>query len=181
MVCMRSARMSTGGKVLHHQLAPQGAHSSTPPFTLTLRVPCTFAAPDGDPSSASDGDSNNSGHGSNRDNGGSGRPTPQPGPGIEQMTVAATEAFVLSLAMNRTKDALLDLSLNHDRLLEENQSVRNLLSKSECLIRAYQRRDAAGTSKLSTSSAHTWSTTSSHRQGSVNQQLNGGDDADSWA
>jgi hypothetical protein len=33
------------------------------------------------------------------------------------MTVAAIEAFVLPLAMNRTKDALLDLSLNHERLL----------------------------------------------------------------
>jgi hypothetical protein len=58
------------------------------------------------------------------------------------MTVAATEAFVSPLAMNWTKDALLDLSLNHKRLLEENQRVHNLLSKSEALIRAYQRGDA---------------------------------------
>jgi hypothetical protein len=49
-----------GGKVPHHQLAPRGARSSTSPFTITLRVPCTFAAPEGDPSSGSDGDSNNS-------------------------------------------------------------------------------------------------------------------------
>jgi hypothetical protein len=41
---------------------------------------------------------------------------------------------VSPLAMNRTKDALLDLSLNHERLLEENQRVLNLLSKSDALI-----------------------------------------------
>jgi hypothetical protein len=60
------------------------------------------------------------------------------------MIVAATEAFVSPLAMNQTKDAMLDLSLNHERLLEENHRVRNLLSKSEALVQAYQRRDAAG-------------------------------------
>jgi hypothetical protein len=37
--------------------------------------------------------------------------------GTEQMTVDAMEVFVSPLAMNLTKDALLDLSLNHDRLL----------------------------------------------------------------
>jgi hypothetical protein len=55
-------------------------------------------------------------------------------PGIEQMTVVMMEAFVSPIAMNRTKDALLDHSLNHERLLEENQRVCNLLSKSECDI-----------------------------------------------
>jgi hypothetical protein len=91
-----------------------------------------------------------------------------PSPGTEQMTIAATENFVSPLAMNQTKDALLDLSFNHKRLLEGNQSVRNLLSKSEALVQAYQRRDAAGTSEPYTSSAQIWSATSSHRQGSVN-------------
>jgi hypothetical protein len=175
MVCKCSARMSTGGKVSRHQLAPRGARSSTPLFTITLRVPCTFAAIERDPSSGSDVDSNNSGHGSNRDNGG---PTQQPYPGTEQMTVAATKNFVSPLAMNRTKDVLLDLSFNHERLLEGNQSVHNLLSKSEAIVRAYQRRDVVGTSELYTSGAHTRSATSSRRQGLVNQQLNGGDDAD---
>jgi hypothetical protein len=179
MVCMRSARMRTGGKVPRHQLAPRGARCSTPPLTITLRVPCTFAALGGDPSSGSDVDSNNSGYGSNGDNGGSGGPAPQPGPGTEQMTVTAIENFVLPLVMNWIKDALLDLSFNHERLPEGNQSVRNLLSKSEALIQAYQRRDAKGTSELYTFGAHTWSATSSRHQGSVNQQLNGGDDADS--
>jgi hypothetical protein len=131
-------------------------------------VPCTFAAPGVDPSSGSDVESNNSGHGSNGHNGGSEGPAPQPGPGTEQMTVAATENFVSPLAMNRTKDALLDLSFNHERLLEGNQSVRNLLSKSEALAWAYQRRDTAGTSELYTSGAHTWSATSSQRQVLVN-------------
>jgi hypothetical protein len=98
-----------------------------------------------------------------------------------QMTVAAMEAFVSPIALNWTKDAMLDLSLNHERLFEENQRVRNLLSKSEALIRVYQRRDAVGTSDLCTSGARTWSATSSSRRGSVNQNLNGGDDADSQA
>jgi hypothetical protein len=97
------------------------------------------------------------------------------------MIVAATEAFVSPLAMNQIKDAMLDLSLNHERLLEENHRVHNLLSKSEALVQAYQRRDAAGTSELYTSSTRTWSATSSRRRGLVNQQLNGGDDADSRA
>jgi hypothetical protein len=66
------------------------------------------------------------------------------------MTVAATAVVVSPIAMNRTKDALLDLSLNHERLLNENQRVRILLSKSEALIWAYQQRDAAGTSELYT-------------------------------
>jgi hypothetical protein len=43
------------------------------------------------------------------------------------------------------------LCWNHERLLEESQRVHNLLSKSEALIQEYQRRDAAGTSKLYTS------------------------------
>jgi hypothetical protein len=106
--------MNTRGKVPRHQLAPQGACCSTPPLTITMRVPCTFAAPGGDPSNSSDVDSNNSGHGSNRDNGGSGGPAPQLGQGTEQMTVAATENFVSPLAMNQTKDALQDLSCNHE-------------------------------------------------------------------
>jgi hypothetical protein len=160
--------MSMGGKVPCHELAPRGAHSSTLPLTITLRVPCTFAAQGGDPSSSTDVDSNNSGHGSNGDNGGSEGPAPQPGPGTEQMIVAATENFMSPLAMNRTKDALLDLSINHEWLLELNQSVCNLLSKSEALVRAYQRRDAAGTSELYTSGDRTWRATLSHRQGSVN-------------
>jgi hypothetical protein len=101
--------------------------------------------------------------------------------GTEKMTVAAIEVFMSPIARNRTKDALLDLSLNHERLLEENQRVCILLSKSEALIRAYQWRDAAGTSELYTSGARTWSATSSHRRGSVNQQLIEGDDADSQA
>jgi hypothetical protein len=71
------------------------------------------------------------------------------------MIVAATEAFVSPLAMNQIKDAMLDLSLNHERLLEENHRVRNLLSKSEALVQAYQWRDAAGTSELYTSSTCT--------------------------
>jgi hypothetical protein len=83
-----------GGKVPRHQLAPRGAHYSTPPLTITLRVPCSFAVPVGDPSSSSGDDSNNSGHGSNGDNEGSGGLAPQHGMGTEQMTVAATEAFV---------------------------------------------------------------------------------------
>jgi hypothetical protein len=66
------------------------------------------------------------------------------------MTVAATVVVVSPIAMNRTKDALLDLSLNHERLLNENQRVRILLSKSEALIWAYQQRDVAGTSELYT-------------------------------
>jgi hypothetical protein len=76
------------------------------------------------------------------------------------MTIAAIEAFVSSLAMNRTKFALLDLSLNHERLLVESQRVQNLLSKSEAFVQACQRRDA-GTSKLYTSGDRTWSATSS--------------------
>jgi hypothetical protein len=147
--------MSTGGKVPCHQLAPRGARCSNPPLTITLRVTCTFAAPGGDPSSGSNNDSNNSGHESNKDNGGFGGPAPQPGPGTEQMSVAATDAFVSPLAMNQTKDALLDLSFNHERLLEENRRVHNLLSKSEALVRAYQRMDATGTSKPFTSAALT--------------------------
>jgi hypothetical protein len=143
--------MGMGGKIPCHQLAPQGACCSTPRLTITLRVPCTSAAPGGDPNSSSDGDSNNSGHKSNGDNGGSGGPAPQPGPATKQMTAAATEAFVSPLETNLTKDALLDLSLNHERLLEENQRVCNLLSKSEALVWAYQRRDAVGTRELYTS------------------------------
>jgi hypothetical protein len=54
------------------------------------------------------------------------------------MTVVVTEAFVLPLVMNQTKDAPLDHSLNHERLLEENQRVCIPLSKSEALIWAYQ-------------------------------------------
>jgi hypothetical protein len=77
------------------------------------------------------------------------------------MTIAAIEAFVSPLAMNWNKDVLLDLSLNHERLLEENQRVRNLLSEGEALVRAYQRKDVVGTNELYTSSAGTWSATSS--------------------
>jgi hypothetical protein len=84
------------------------------------------------------------------------------------MTVAAIEAFISLLAMNRTKDALLDLSLNHERLLEENQRVCKLLSKSEALVRVYQQGDAAETIKLYTSGDRTWSATSSRHRGSVN-------------
>jgi hypothetical protein len=97
MVCKRTTRMSTGGKALHHPLALRGAHCSTPPLTITLRVPCTSAAPGGDPNNSSDGNSN-SGHGSDRDNNSNGNsnnsgnnsnggperprgPAPQPGPG----------------------------------------------------------------------------------------------------
>jgi hypothetical protein len=137
-------------------------------FCCPRRVPCTFAALGGDPSHGSDDGSNNLGHGSNGDDGGSRGPTPQPGLGIEQMTVAAIEAFISLLAMNRTKDALLDLSLNHERLLEENQRVCKLLSKSEALVRVYQQGDAAETIKLYTSGDRTWSATSSHHRGSVN-------------
>jgi hypothetical protein len=47
--------------------------------------------------------------------------------GTKQMTIAAIEVFMSPLPMNQTKDALLDLSMNHERLLEENQRVHNLL------------------------------------------------------
>jgi hypothetical protein len=46
-----------GAKVPRHQLAPRGACCRTPPLTITLRIPCTFAALGGDPSSGSDGKS----------------------------------------------------------------------------------------------------------------------------
>jgi hypothetical protein len=64
------------------------------------------------------------------------------------MTAAATQVVVSPIEMNQTKGALLDLSLNHERLLDENHRVHNLLSESEALIWAYQRRDVAGTSEL---------------------------------
>jgi hypothetical protein len=84
------------------------------------------------------------------------------------MIIAAPEAFVSPLAMGQTKDDLLNLSLNHKRLLEENQRVCNLLSKSEAFVRAYQWRDDAGTNELYTSGARTCSATSSHHRRSVN-------------
>jgi hypothetical protein len=84
------------------------------------------------------------------------------------MTVATIEVVVQPIVANRTKDALLDISLNHERLLEETPRVDDLLASSEDFIQAYPWKDAAGTSKLY-----------SHCGGSVNQQLDGSDDADS--
>ena len=86
--------------------------------------------------------------------------------------------FVSPFELNKTKDALLDLSLNHERLLEDHQRVLNQLARSEGLVRAYCCRKAAGTSELHSSGARTWSATSSRRRGSVNQQLEGDNDAD---
>ena len=98
-----------------------------------------------------------------------------------QMTVATTEAFVSLFQINKTKDALLDLSLDHEKLLEDHQRVLNQLARSESLVRAYRHWEAAGTSELHSSGARTWSATSSRRRGSVNQQLEGDNDADSQA
>jgi hypothetical protein len=149
MVFKRTARMSMGGKAPHHQLAPQGARCSTSTLTITLTVPCTSAAPRGDPSSGSDGDfdiSNNLGSGSNGGNnhdGGSNNSSNdlQRGPGgtprTQQMTVATTEAVVQPIVVNRTKDAPLDISLNHERLLEESPMVDDLLASSEDFVQAY--------------------------------------------
>jgi len=50
------------------------------------------------------------------------------------MTVATTEAFVSPFQMNKTKDALLDLSLDHEKLLEEHQRVLNQLARSESVV-----------------------------------------------
>jgi hypothetical protein len=44
--------MSTGGEAPHHQLAPRGALCNTSPLTITLRVPCIFAAPEETPAAA---------------------------------------------------------------------------------------------------------------------------------
>jgi hypothetical protein len=141
--------MSTGGKVPHHQHAPRGARCSTPTLTVTLTVPCTSAAPRGDPSSGSDGDSdisNNLGSRSNRgnyDNGGSNNSSndlhrgPRGTPHTQQMTIATTEVVVQPIVVNGTKDAPLDISLNHERLLEETLRVDDLLASSEDFVWAY--------------------------------------------
>jgi hypothetical protein len=50
------------------------------------------------------------------------------------MTAAAMQAVVSPIEMNQTKGALLDLSLNHKMLLDENHRVQNLQSESEALI-----------------------------------------------
>jgi hypothetical protein len=182
MVFMRTARMSTGGKVPRHHLAPRGARCSTLILTITLTVPCTSAAPRGDPSSGSDGDSdisNNLGSGSNRGNNHYGDSNnsnndlhrgPGGTPHTQQMTVATTEAVVQPIVANQTKDAPLDISLNHERILEETPMVDDLLASSEDFVQEYPRKEAAGTSKLY-----------SRCGGSVNQQLDRSDDADSQA
>jgi hypothetical protein len=139
MAFKHTARMSTGGKVPRHQLDPRGAHCSTPALTITLTVPCTSVAPRGDPSSGSDGDSdisNNLGSGSNGGNnhdGGSNNSSndlhrgPGGTPRAQQMTFATTEAVVQHVVAKWTKDAPLDISLNHERLLEETPRVDDLL------------------------------------------------------
>jgi hypothetical protein len=106
MVFKRTARMSTGGKVACHQLAPRVARCSTATLTITLTVPCISSAPGGDPSSGSNGDSdisNNLESASNRGNNHDGssnnssndlRRGPGGTPRTQQMTVATTEAVV---------------------------------------------------------------------------------------
>jgi hypothetical protein len=64
------------------------------------------------------------------------------------MTVATTDAVVQPIAANQTKDALLDISLNHERLLKETPRVDDLLASSEDFVQAYPQKEAAGTSKL---------------------------------
>jgi hypothetical protein len=86
------------------------------------------------------------------------------------MTVATTKAVVQPIVVNRTKDAPLDISLNHERLLEETSRVHDLLASSEDFVQACPRKEAAGTSKLY-----------SRCGGFVNQRLDGSDDADSQA
>jgi hypothetical protein len=86
------------------------------------------------------------------------------------MTVATTEAVVQLIVVNHTKDAPLDISLNHERLLKKTQRVDDLRASSEDFVQAYPRKEAVGTSRLY-----------SHCGGSVNQQLDGSDDADSQA
>jgi hypothetical protein len=152
--------MSTGGKVPRHQLAPRGACCSIPTLTITLTVPCTSAAARGDPSSGSDGDSdisNNLGsrsNGGNNHDGGSNNSSndlhrgPRGTHRIQQMTVATAEAAVEPIVVNQTKDAPLDISLNHERLLEETPRVDDLLASSEDFVQAYPWKEAAGTSKL---------------------------------
>jgi hypothetical protein len=182
MVFKHTARMSTGGKVLRHWLAPRGARRITPTLTITLTVPCTSAALRRDPSSGSGGDSdisNNLGSGSNGGKnhvGGSNNSSndlhrgPGGTPCTQQMIVATTEAVSQPIVVNRTKDAPLDISLNHERLLEETPKVDDQLASSEDFIQAYLQKEAAGTSKLY-----------SRCGGIVNQQLDGSDDADSQA
>jgi hypothetical protein len=177
MVFMHTARMSMGGKVPRHQLSPRGGRCSTLTLTITLTVPCTSTASRGDPCSGSDGGSdisNNMGSGSNRGNnhnGGSNNSSndlhrgPGGTPRTQQMTVATTEVVVQPIVVNWTKDAPLDISLNHKRLLEETPRVDDLLASSEDFAQAYPRKEAAGTSKLY-----------SRCGGSVNQQLNRSDD-----
>jgi hypothetical protein len=103
-------------------------------------VPCTSATPRGDPNSSSDGDSdisNNLGsrsNGGNNHNGGSNISSNDLHRGLggtphtQQMTVATTKAVVQPIVVNRTKDAPLDISLNHERLLEETSRVHDLLA-----------------------------------------------------
>jgi hypothetical protein len=182
MVFKRTARMSMGGKVLCHQLAPHGARCSTLTLTITLTVPCTSTAPRGDPNSGSDGDSDISNilgsesNGGNNHDGGSNNSSKDlhraPGgtPHTQQMTVATTEVVVQPIVVNCTKDAPLDIRLNHERLLEETPRVDDLLASSEDFVRVYLRKEAAGTIKLY-----------SRCGGSINQQLDRGDDADSQA
>jgi hypothetical protein len=86
------------------------------------------------------------------------------------MTIATTEVVVQPIVVNGTKDAPLDISLNHERLLEETLRVDDLLASSEDFVWAYLWKEAAGTSKLY-----------SRCGGPVNQQLNRSDDADSQA
>jgi hypothetical protein len=112
MVFKRTARMSTGGKVPRHQLAPQGARCSTPTLTITLTVPCTSATLRQDPSSGSDGDSdisNNMGSGSdegnNHDSGSNNSSNdlhrgPGGTPHTQQMTIATTKAVVQPIVAN---------------------------------------------------------------------------------
>jgi hypothetical protein len=64
------------------------------------------------------------------------------------MTIATSEVVVQPIVANQTKDALLDISLNHERLLEETRRVDDLLASSEDFIQAYPQKEAAGTSKL---------------------------------
>jgi hypothetical protein len=78
------------------------------------------------------------------------------------MAIATIEAVVHPIVANQTKDAPLDISLNHERLLEETPRVDDWLATSE--------EEVAGTSMLY-----------SRCGGSINQQLDGSDDANSQA
>jgi hypothetical protein len=52
------------------------------------------------------------------------------------MTVATIEVVVQPIVASQTKDAPLDISLNHKRLLEETPRVDDLLASSEDFVQA---------------------------------------------